>query len=135
MFYTFEITTPVNTPATSKLCTILPLTQGIIHQVEFRFPPGPKALVHIQVNRAIHQLWPYNTGEDLATDDECIRFQEHYDMDQPPFQLEAYTWNESDRYPHLIIVRIGVLRAETIYRETEAMGLIRGIYRFIVGGA
>ena len=80
MFYRFLITTPANTPATEKQETELKLVHGIIHQVEVAFPPGPQALLHVHINRAIHQIWPTNTGSDFANDSTTIRFKEHYPL-------------------------------------------------------
>lgn len=114
MIYKFLITTPANTAATAKLKTVLKLNKGIIHQLDVQFPPGPSGLLHLHINDAIHQVFPYNTDENFSSDNVNIRFKEFQPVLEEPFQLEAYTWNLDDTYSHDVIVRIGILPVQVI---------------------
>ena len=117
MIYRFGITTAITYSETNKLKTILPLARGVIHQIEILFPPGPAGLLHIHLNRGIHQIWPSNSEGNFSADDNTIGFREHFEITGRPYQLEAYTWNDDDTYPHLVIVRIGVLERKFILRR------------------
>jgi len=117
MIYRFSIVTPANTPRTSPQKTVLKLDRGLIYRIQFRFPPGPAALLHIYIRRGLRQIWPINPEEAFATDDELIDFEEYYPLTERPYQLEAYTWNEDDTYDHEVIVRIGLERRKFLVRK------------------
>jgi hypothetical protein len=114
MIYSFSISTPANTPESAKIDTQLKIAYGIIHSVEIQFPPGPCGLLHIHINDALHQLFPYNASEDFASDNETISFREFIPALIEPYILTAHTWNLDDTYAHLIIIRIGILTPEII---------------------
>jgi len=109
MFYVYEITTPANTPASNPKETIAKLVRGVIHRVEIRFPPGPAGLLHVQIWRGGHQIYPSVTGQSFASDDETIAFDDFYELYHHPTYLRILTWNEDEYYPHTVRVRIGVL--------------------------
>lgn len=117
MFYSFSISTPKDTTESNKQETILKLTRGIVHQVDILFPPGPAGLLHLHINAALHQVWPFNVIDNFATDNEKITFREHFEITGAPHELRAYTWNEDDTYPHKVIVRIGILKRQNILRR------------------
>lgn len=117
MIYSYTITTPKNTLEGDKQKTTLKLARGIIHRVEFVFPPGPAGLLHLHINDALHQRWPSNTGENFASDDENIGFHEHLELSREPLELQAYTWNLDDTYPHTVIIRIGLLKRQFVLRR------------------
>lgn len=117
MFYRFSVLTDENTSEENQVKTILPLARGVVHQVDFRFPPGPQALLHVRLKRGLHQVWPSNSEEAFASDNERISFREHFELFDLPYQLELYSWNDDESYPHLIIVRIGILPRKIILRR------------------
>ena len=109
MIYRFGITTTTNYTKASPKKTILPLTRGVIHQLDVVFPPGPSGKLHVAINDALHQVWPTNPDESFASDRDSISFKEHYELEAEPYELQAYTWLEDAIYPHLAIIRIGIL--------------------------
>jgi len=119
MMYVFPITTPAATPPTAKLKTILPLACGKITRIDIQFPSGLQGYAHLALNRGLHQLFPSNQAGDFASSQETIWWNENYDIDQAPFQLEAFTWNLDNTYPHTITVRI-VLEPITITTDLTA---------------
>ncbi len=124
MFYVFPITTLANTPEASKLKTILQLTRGKITQIQVHFPSGHLGLTHIGINRGLHQFYPTNPEATFSSSGEAIVFAEDYDLSTPPLQLEAYTWNLDDTYPHTITVRIKVeplAEAKSLVDEVKAL--------------
>lgn len=117
MIYRFSISTAADTTFANRQRTTLPLARGVVHQIDILFPPGPQALLHLILKRGLHQVWPSNSEENFAADNDKISFREHYEIISRPFQLEAYTWNEDDTYSHAVIIRIGILARKFILRR------------------
>lgn len=114
MLYSFTISTPANTPEISKQKTVLKLCRGIIHKIYIIFPPGPQSLLHLQICRANHPIFPTNAEENFALDSAIIESPEHFELDQPPYELSAYTWNTDDTFSHSVIALIGILEKKYI---------------------
>ncbi|KKK64703.1 hypothetical protein LCGC14_2981530 [marine sediment metagenome] len=111
MIFRFGITTPANTPSTSRQRTTLKLASGIIHHLDVQFPPGPSGTLHLHINNSLHQIFPFNTGEAFAADNVNISFRDFINFQEPPFDLTAFTWNTDTANDHFIIIRIGILPA------------------------
>lgn len=118
MIYVFDFETTKNTPESSKAKTILALQGGVVYRLQIRFPPGPSHLLHLKINRGLHQVWPNNPDADFADDDTVITFDDRYRLLTPPFQFEAYTWNTDTVYDHRIIIQIGLEPFEELMRLT-----------------
>jgi len=131
MLFNFTVSTPANTLESSKLKTTLEITYGVIHLIELQFPPGPSGYLHVHLNDALHQVAPYNTDENFASDNLNISFREFIPFLKPPFELSAYTWNLDDTFDHVVLIRIGILPPSVIApwlqsyadRMLAAMGL------------
>jgi len=106
MLYVFPITIPANTPQSAPTKTLLPLTAGTITHVMIQFPSGPVGLAHVFIRNGLNQVWPANPEAYFTSDDETIPWAEEYEMDTPPYQLQAYAWNTDDTYPHTITIRV-----------------------------
>lgn len=119
MIYSFSITTPANTAKANKQRTDLKITKGTINQVDIVFPSGPAALLHVVINRGLHQAWPSNPDEDFASDNDTISLSESYDILAAPYILKAFTWNLDDTWEHGIIIRIGLDEIEMEPEEEE----------------
>lgn len=117
MIYRFGITTPANTAEANKQKTLLKLCQGVIHQIDITFPAGPAGLLKMHINRGLYQVWPNTASQVFAADDTTISFREHFELNNSPFELEAWTWNLDDTYEHDIIIRIGILKRKFILRR------------------
>ena len=130
MLFTFSITTPANTLASAKQQTSLALAAGIISHVWVQFPPGPAALLHLQIADELHQVIPANPDNDLASDDETIEWDDEIDLTEPPYELQAHTWNLDDTYLHLVIIHISLIpAAEWAKRSTiwDRLGAMLGL--------
>jgi len=108
MIYAFDIQTPAKTLVTAKKKTILRMERGLIYRLEIVFPPGPVHLLHLTINDALHQVWPTNQDADFAGNNDKIEFDEELNIDEPPYELQAYTWNEDEAYAHWVQIRIGI---------------------------
>jgi len=124
MFYAFPITIPANTPETAKLETVLNLSAGNITRVNIEFPAGHVGLTHISINRGLHQLWPTNPDAALSSSNETIAWEEEYVLDDQPYLLHAYAWNEDDTYEHTITVRIEL---HELPAQTSILDTLKGI--------
>ena len=109
MLFRYNISTPANTAASAKKKTILKVTTGIVTQIDIQFPPGPTGLLHLQINDALHQVWPMNPDGDFASHNVNISFREFIPVLTEPYEFQAHTWNTDDTYAHLLIIRIGIL--------------------------
>lgn len=107
MIYGGVIVTPSNTPISSPIKTIFPVTSGIIYVLKIYFPPGSAGLLHIQVFDAGYQLFPTNEGESFSGDNIDFSFDETYDKSNPPYELIALTWNDDTEYQHQLGVYMG----------------------------
>ena len=109
MFYAFSYT-PVNSdpvPAAYKLD--LPLTTGVIHQVDVLFQNGCAHKEYVQIWHANHQLWPSNRGEKLRGNATVVSFREFYELIPGHTNLHAMIWTDLTADNAEIIVQIGLL--------------------------
>lgn len=124
MIYVYSITTPANTLEAARQKTVLLLQRGRITHVEVQFPAGQLGLVHVALNRGLHQLFPSNPTANFASSNETIAWDENYLLVADPVQLEAYTWNLDATYDHTVTVRVvmeAVEEAADIAREIAAL--------------
>lgn len=127
--FRFSITTDANTTKANKKETVLKLTGGVIHQISISFPSGPLGLLHLQIVDGLFQVWPTNPDENFAWENVNISFKEFYELNQSPYRLSAFTWNEDDTYAHEVIIRIGVLPLLVVAPSLSAIRPRRGIFR------
>jgi len=122
MIFVFDISTPVGATASSKKKTVLKVARGTTYKFEVLFPPGPSGLLHLQVCDALHQVWPTNPDANFSGDGETISFEDEFLIDEPPYELQAFTWNEDDTYAHGLTIRIGIKALSgTYYLSAEEL--------------
>jgi hypothetical protein len=127
VIYVFPLTLPANTPEAAKLKTVLPLTAGKVTRVMVEFPAGHVGLTHLHINRGLFQVWPVNPDASFKSSNETIIWEEEYDLDTPPYQFEAYAWNEDDTYEHTITVRIALEALEVQRSLVEEVKALLGV--------
>jgi hypothetical protein len=96
------ITTPKNTLEADPLSTIIKLTRGRLTGGSIYFPPGPSGKLHFIALIGIHQIIPFNTGQNLRLDDCVFPLSLGIDLLEPPFELICETWNDSTLYDHAL---------------------------------
>jgi len=109
MIYEFNIAVAANTTEASKTKTILTLHPGKITRVQVRFEDGAANLAHVQICRALNQVYPRNPDSDFNANNETISFDDDKFLADLPYELEAYTWNDDDTFPHTVTVRFSIL--------------------------
>lgn len=98
------ISTPVGRDASNPLTTQLTLTRGRLTAGFLYFPSGPAGLLHFYASIGVHQILPFNTGENFRLDDCVIPFTLGIDLIEPPFHVNFVTWNDSTLYAHVLTV-------------------------------
>lgn len=98
------ISTAVGRDVSNPLTTTLTLTRGRLTGGFLFFPSGPVGVLHFYARIGVHQILPFNTGQNFRLDDCVIPFTLGIDLIEPPFQVECVTWNDSTSYPHVLTV-------------------------------
>lgn len=102
------ISTPKNTPEANPLVTTIKLTHGRLVGGSIYFPSGPAGLLHFIARIGIHQIIPFNTGQNIRLDDCVIPLSLGFDLLEPPFELDCVTWNDSTLYDHALTLVLNI---------------------------
>jgi hypothetical protein len=102
------ISTPTNTTEIAPLVTTIKLTKGRLTGGIIYFPSGPAGKLHFIARMGVHQVVPFNTGQNLRLDDCVFPFSLGFDLVEPPFDLICETWNDSTLYAHVLTVVINI---------------------------
>lgn len=100
MDFSKYIVTPKNTAEAAPLVTGLKLTKGRLTGGFLYFPYGPAGTLHLLARIGIHQILPFNTGENLSLDAAVIPISLGIDLAEPPYWIDLITWNDSATYDH-----------------------------------
>ena len=104
MDFTKYISTPAGTTEANPLVTPLKLTKGRLIGGFLYFPSGPAGVLHFLARIGIHQILPFNTGENFRLDDAVFRFSLGIDLADQPHVIDLITWNDSITLPHVLTV-------------------------------
>ena len=109
MFYVFSYTPVITDTEAAPHVIDIPLTAGIIHQVDMLFQSGCSHKIFAQVYDGNTQLWPSNRGEKIRGDATVISFREFYELTPGNTRLKARIWTTLTADFKEIIIQIGVL--------------------------
>ncbi len=129
MFYVYPVTVPRGTSRDEPLVVDIELGPGEIHQVEIGFPWGCAGLVHVQIWRAEHQVWPTNPGGSFAWNDYNHVIEESEPCAGPTEYWSIRCWNLDSRHDQPVQVRIGILPVEKLTLGRVAQSLFGSIRR------
>ena len=109
MFYAFSMgITALHTAAAPNRIE-LPLSPGIIHQVDILFQAGCAHVQHVQIFDASLQVWPFTRGETIRGDATVVSFREFYELKPGGVDLTARIWTTLlDEFKE-ITISIGLL--------------------------
>lgn len=96
------ISTPKNTTEGEPLVTTIKLTRGRLTGGSIYFPSGPAGKLHFLARIGVHQIIPFNTGQNLRLDDCVFPLGLGFYLLEPPFELDCLTWNDSTQYVHVL---------------------------------
>lgn len=116
------ISTPSNTLEADPLQTTVKLTRGRLTGGSLYFPSGPAGKLHFLARIGVHQIIPFNTGQNIRLDDAVLQLSLGIDLLEPPYELDCVTWNDSTLYAHVLTL---VLHLEPmIDKENDIKSLI-----------
>jgi hypothetical protein len=122
------ISTPKNTKEQDPLLTPLKLTRGRLAGGFIYFPTGPAGLLHFRAQIGVHQIVPFNTGENYRMNGCVVPFHLEIDVLQPPFYVECITWNDSTTHAHALTVCFFLNPKESANKfDLEALKGIRNV--------
>ena len=98
------ISTDVGYTEDAPLTTTLYLTRGRLTGGFLFFPSGPAGTLHFLARMGLHQVLPFNQGENFRLDDCVIPFSLGIDLLEPPYNIDLITWNDSTTWPHALTV-------------------------------
>lgn len=96
------INTPKNTTESNPVLTPIKLTKGRLTGASLYFPSGPAGTLHFIARIGIHQIVPFNTGQNLRLDDCVLPLSLGFELVEPPYELVCQTWNDSTLYDHAL---------------------------------
>lgn len=126
MFYRYPVTVTKNTTEATKEKTVIDLAAGQIVSVSVGFPWGCSGLVHVQIYRSEHQMWPTNPGGSFAWNDYNVVFDEAEESGGPTDEWSIRAWNEDVRHDHTIVVRFNILPLAKTLLGSIAQSLFGG---------
>ena len=110
MIYEWTISTDTSYSASNKLPTPLKLEFGLIIELFVDFPPGPAGLHFLHINHGLSQIFPKTKGF-FHGDNRLFGFRSvEYPVFTEPYELTAFTWNDSTRFVHDVSIYINLIR-------------------------
>ena len=114
MFYSFSYTVTANDLVTAPYRLDIPLSAGIIHQVDVLFQKDCAHKINVQIWRGGLQLWPTNRVSALRGDATIISFREFLELRSASNDLYAHIWTTDITVLKEIIIQIGILPRQII---------------------
>ena len=117
MIYSKTLTSKINGVAGNPSRADLPVTNGLIYQVQIYLPPGSSGLLYVWICDGAYQAWPSEPGERFFGDNVVISFPDMYWIKAPDHKLKIWHYNLDDTYTHKFTVRIGQVSAEAFIQS------------------
>jgi len=126
MFDVFEIAVAAGNTVNNKKIVEMPLSAGIIHQVDVLFPDTADHNVRVQIFDASFQLWPSNRNATIRGDATVVSFRDFYELTAHNNVLEAKAWWADTETACSIFVQIGIL-ARSVLQPFSLAELLRAV--------
>lgn len=114
MFYVFSKTPGASHTKAAPFKLQMPMSGGVIHQVDVLFQDGCNHEEFVQIFQRGHQLWPTNRGEYLRGNATVISFREFLPMGSASDLLVAEVSTTLSSDFKELIIQIGVLPKKVI---------------------
>jgi len=128
MFYSWPITVEAEHTVTNKKMIRMPMSVGVVHQVDILFPDTCDHNIRVQVFDANFQLWPSNRDGSVRGDAAVISFRDFYDMKASKNILTGYAWWEDVETEETIWIQLGVL-PRAVLQPFSLAELLRAVQR------
>ena len=113
MIFSKSITIQPNMSKEHKVYVDCKLVKGLIYTVQIRIPSGHAGLAGLCIMHGNLQLWPSIPGTFFVGDDDALRFEDLYSLEEEPYLLRLWGYNEDTFYPHTFYVYFGIVSKET----------------------
>lgn len=124
MFYEVDIEVSTAHTVTNKLRTTLKITSGVIHQLSVSFPPGCANLAKVTINKGKNQIFPTNPDGNIKGDNINVQGKTFHPVLEPPYEVDVYAWNDGATYPHVVTVRLWVLKVWQLMPFSDEMYML-----------
>lgn len=128
MFYSWPIVVAAGNVEANKAEILMPMSSGIIHQVDIMFPDTCDHDIRVQVFDASFQLWPANRDGTVRGDAAVISFRDFYEMTVNNNILRGVAWLTNAAKAGTIWIQIGVL-PRSILQPFSLAELLRAVQR------
>ena len=128
MFYSWPIVVAAGNDASNKSKIEMPMSSGVIHQVDIMFPDTCDHDIRVQIFDASVQLWPSNRDGTIRGDAAVISFRDFYEMEPSSNILTGLAWLTDTAKAGTIWIHIGVL-PRSILQPFSLAELLRAVQR------
>jgi len=128
MFYSWPIIIAAGNDADDKAKISMPMSAGVIHQVDILFPDDADHNIRVQVFDANFQLWPSNREGAIRGDATVISFRDYYHMRTANNKLTGYAWWEDTETATTIWIQVGVL-PQAVLQPFSLAELLRAVQK------
>lgn len=128
MFYSWPIVVAADNNADKKALIDMPMSAGVIHQVDILFPDDCDHNIRVQVFDASFQLWPSNRNGTIRGDACVVSFRDFYEMRSENNVLTGLAWWEAPETAQTIWIQLGVL-PRAVLQPFSLAELLRAVQR------
>lgn len=128
MFYAWPIVVAAGNIESNKATIDMPMSSGIIHQVDIMFPDTCDHDIRVQIFDSSLQLWPSNRDGTVRGDAAVISFRDFYEMRADNNVLKGFAWLTDVTKAGTIWIQIGVL-PRSVLQPFSLAELLRAVQR------
>ncbi len=124
MFYEVDIHVLAANTVTNKLKNTRKITSGVIHQLSVSFPPGCTNLVKVTINKGKNQIFPTNPEGQIKGNGISVEGRTFHPILTAPYEVDVYGWNDGATYPHVVTVRLWVMKVWQLMPFSDEMFML-----------
>lgn len=128
MFDVWEIDVAAANSVSNKKEVELPLSAGVIHQVDVLFPDNADHNIRVQIYDSSFQLWPSNRNATIRGDATVVSFRDFYELTAHNNVLLAKAWWEDVETACTVFVQIGIL-PRSVLQPFSLAELLRAVQK------
>ncbi|MDD2777562.1 MAG: hypothetical protein PHI16_01525 [Methanocellales archaeon] len=128
MFYAFPLTVAAGNTVNNKAIIQMPISAGVIHQVDILFPDGCDHNIRVQVFDQDFQLWPSNRNATIRGDATVVSFRDFVEITPDNNVLKGVAWWADTETAQTVFIHIGVLPRE-ILQPFSLAELLRAVQK------
>ena len=128
MFYSWPIIVAAGNVESNKAKIDMPMSSGIIHQVDIMFPDTCDHDIRVQIFDASYQLWPSNRDGTVRGDAAVVSFRDFYEMRADNNVLTGIAWLTNTAKASTIWIQVGVL-PRSILQPFSLSELLRAVQK------